>query len=100
MLLPTQIIEGFGLAMVEELISGTPVICSNHGACAELIPHDVGFVCATEADYLDALDRIATISPQRCREVAMARYHYRLMVAGYLDEYSREIAFQKSSKHV
>jgi glycosyltransferase involved in cell wall biosynthesis len=99
LLFPTQIIEGFGLAMVEALISGTPVICSNHGACPELIPHDVGFVCATEADYLDALERIGTISPKRCREVAMVRYHYRRMVAAYLDEYRREIAFQKSSKH-
>ena len=32
---------------------------------SELIPHDVGFVCSTEADYFDALGRIATISPRR-----------------------------------
>jgi glycosyltransferase involved in cell wall biosynthesis len=94
LLFPTQITEGFGLAMVEALVSGTPVICSNKGACPELIPQDVGFVCASEADYLDALERIAAISPRRCREVAIERYHYHRMVANYIHEYSREIAFQ------
>lgn len=96
LLFPTQVIEGFGLAMVEALISGTPVICSDRGACSELIPNDVGFVCATEDDYLHALQRIAAISPRRCRDVAMSRYHYRQMIAGYLREYQREIAFQET----
>jgi glycosyltransferase involved in cell wall biosynthesis len=99
LLFPTQVTEGFGLAMVEALISGTPVICSDRGACPELIPRDVGFVCSTEDEYLDALERITTISPQRCREVAMERYHYRRMAAGYLVEYRREIAFQDPSQH-
>jgi glycosyltransferase involved in cell wall biosynthesis len=96
LLFPTRVFEGFGLAMVEALISGTPVICSDQGACFELIPHDVGFVCSTEADYLDALQRIDTISPRRCREVALARYDYRRMVAGYVHEYNREISSQNS----
>ena len=29
LLFPTQVVEGFGLVMVEALMSGTPVICSN-----------------------------------------------------------------------
>jgi glycosyltransferase involved in cell wall biosynthesis len=96
LLFPTQIIEGFGLVMAEALVSGTPVICSNRGACPELIPPDAGFVCNTEADYLHALQYIDTISSQRCRDIAIERYHYRQMCAGYLREYRREIAFHHS----
>jgi glycosyltransferase involved in cell wall biosynthesis len=99
LLFPTQIFEGFGLVMAEALVSGTPVICSNRGACSELIPRDVGFVCDTEADYLHALQHIDTISPRRCRELALERYHYRQMCAGYLREYRLEITLHNSMNH-
>lgn len=99
LLFPTQICEGFGLVMAEALVSGTPVICSNRGACPELISRDVGFVCDTEADYLHALQHIDAISPQRCREIAIDRYHYRQMCAGYLREYQREITLHNSTNH-
>lgn len=100
LLFPTQIMEGFGLVMAEALVSGTPVICSNHGACPELIPPDAGFVCDTEADYLHALQHIDSISPQRCREIALERYHYRQMCAGYLREYELEIELHNFMNHV
>lgn len=99
LLFPTQVFEGFGLVMAEALMSGTPVICSNRGACREIIPPDVGFVCDTEAEYLDALQHVDKISTRRCREVALERYHYREMCAGYLREYSREITLHNSTNH-
>lgn len=99
LLFPTQVLEGFGLIMAEALVSGTPVICSNRGACPELIPRDAGFVCDTEDDYLDALQHIDTINPERCREIALERYHYRRMCAGYLREYELEIAHHNSTNH-
>ena len=99
LLFPTQTLEGFGLVMAEALVSGTPVICSNRGACPELIPQDVGFICKTEADYLHAFQYVDRISPQRCREVAIQRYHYRQMCEGYLREYSQEITFHNSRNH-
>ncbi|HWN98186.1 MAG TPA: glycosyltransferase [Blastocatellia bacterium] len=99
LLFPTQILEGFGLVMAEALVSGTPVICSNRGACPELIPWDAGFVCDKEADYIHALQHIDTISPRRCREIAIERYHYRQMCAGYVREYEREIELHNSTNH-
>ena len=44
-LFPTRVSEAFGLGMVEAMMSGTPVICSDKGACPELVSADVGFVC-------------------------------------------------------
>jgi glycosyltransferase involved in cell wall biosynthesis len=90
-LFPTKVDEAFGLGMVEGLMSGTPVICSDRGACPEIISDDVGFVCRNEKDYIDAINKIANISPRACRDKAMKDYHYLRMAANYVAEYQKEI---------
>ena len=54
--------------MVEALISGTPVICSDKGACPEIISPDAGFVCSSEKDYLAALAAIENIAERLSRQ--------------------------------
>ncbi len=88
---PTMLNEAFGLVMAEALMSGTPVICSDKGACVEIISQDVGFVCSSHEDYLNAINRLHEIDPQRCRDKAMREYHYLKMAAGYVREYEKEI---------
>jgi glycosyltransferase involved in cell wall biosynthesis len=90
-LFPTQHNEAFGTVMAEALVSGTPVICSNQGACPELISPDVGFVCATEQDYLAAIEHVHQISPAACREKVMHNYHYLRMARDYVEQYKQEI---------
>jgi glycosyltransferase involved in cell wall biosynthesis len=94
---PTRVDEAFGLGMVEALMSGTPVICSDKGACPEIISPDVGFVCHDDRDYIAAVKRIGTISPRACREKAMREFHYLRMTRDYLAEYEKEIARNSSS---
>ena len=91
-LFPTRVDEAFGLGMAEALMSGTPVICSNKGACPELITPDVGFVCRDDRDYVAALRNVVRISPRVCREKAMREFHYQRMAADYVSEYEKEIA--------
>ena len=91
-LFPTRVDEAFGLGMAEALMSGTPVICSNRGACPELISPDVGFICRDDREYVAALRRVNSISPRVCREKAMREFHYRRMAADYVVEYEKEIA--------
>jgi glycosyltransferase involved in cell wall biosynthesis len=90
-LFPTQINEAFGLVIAEALMSGTPVICSDQGACPELVTPDVGFVCKTHQDYLQAVARLDEISPQTCREYAMERFHYLQMAKSYLQQYQQQL---------
>jgi glycosyltransferase involved in cell wall biosynthesis len=92
LLFPTQLNEGFGIMQAEALFSGTPVICSNNGACPEIVTPDVGFVCATEDDYRQAFFRIDEIRPEACREKAFREFHYLRMAADYFVEYQKEIA--------
>jgi glycosyltransferase involved in cell wall biosynthesis len=91
LLFPTRLNEAFGLGMAEALMSGTPVICSDRGACPEVISPEVGFVCRNWEDYLTAIRRIGEISPRACRDKAMKDYHYLRMAADYVREYQREI---------
>jgi glycosyltransferase involved in cell wall biosynthesis len=88
---PTRANETFGLVVAEALISGTPVICSDRGACPELVPPSVGFVCSTFDDYVSALARLDLISPLACRVFALERYHYLRMARDYLAEFEKEI---------
>lgn len=91
-LFPTRIDEAFGLGMVEAMMSGTPVICSDKGACPEVVTRDVGFVCRYEPDYLNAIRRISEIKPENCRDRAMQSFHYLRMARDYVAEYEKEIA--------
>ena len=91
-LFPTKIDEAFGLGMVEALMSGTPVICSDRGACPEIITSDVGFVCNKEDQYAAAIQTIGDIEARACREKAMRDYHYHAMALNYVREYEIEIA--------
>ena len=95
-LFPTKVDEAFGLGMAEALMSGTPVICSDRGACPEVISPDVGFVCRNEDDYVAAINNLARISPRSCRDKAMREYHYLRMAADYVLEYQKEIERNES----
>lgn len=91
-LFPTKVDEAFGLGMVEALMSGTPVICSDRGACPEIITPDVGFVCSDEEQYVAAIERIGDIDLRACRDKAMRDYHYHAMATNYMREYEIELA--------
>jgi glycosyltransferase involved in cell wall biosynthesis len=100
LLFPTQLNEAFGLVIAEALMSGTPIIASNRGACPELVTPDVGFVCETRDDYFRAIDRIGDIRPEACRAKAMAEFHYHRMARDYVREYTVEIcSVGKASRH-
>lgn len=91
-LFPTRVNEAFGLGMVEAMMSGTPVICSDRGACPELISPEVGFVCSNDNDFVTAIHDVHTISSAACREKALKEFHYLRMAADYVVEYEKEIS--------
>lgn len=92
LLFPSRMNEAFGLTIVEALMSGTPVIASDNGACPEIVSDEVGFVCSAREDYNRAVERIDRIRPRDCREKAVREFHYLRMTADYVREYEKEIA--------
>src|SRR5581483_4386978 len=87
LLFPTQVDETFGLVAAEAMMSGTPVIASDRGACPEVVTNETGFVCSEMADYIRAVNGVGQISPQACRKRAMEEFHYLKMARNYVDQY-------------
>jgi glycosyltransferase involved in cell wall biosynthesis len=91
LLFPAEPNEAFGLLIAEALMSGTPVICGNRGACSELVRPETGFICATFEEFASALGQVRGISPLACRLFALENYHYLRMAREYVAEFEKEI---------
>jgi glycosyltransferase involved in cell wall biosynthesis len=91
LLFPSRLSEGCPLVILEAMFSGTPVISSTAGGSVEIVTSETGILCASEEEWSLALNRLDAISPRRCREIAIEKYHYRRMTSDYVKEYRREI---------
>ena len=94
MVFPIQWEEPFGLAMVEAMMSGTPVLALKRGAATELVEPGVTGWLADDLDGLvDAYRRIDEIDLHRCAEVAAERFGPPQMADGYESVYERAIEY-------
>jgi glycosyltransferase involved in cell wall biosynthesis len=74
-ILLSSYIEPFGGAVVEALMSGTPVICPDWGVFNETVPHGlVGYRVRTFDQICWAIKNISNINPANCRDWAMNNY--------------------------
>jgi glycosyltransferase involved in cell wall biosynthesis len=92
LILPSATNEGCPLSLIEALMSGTPVVASAVGGIPEMIVPEIGFLCGDEDDYVNAIELLDEISPDRCRQYALKHFHYHRMVRDYLSEFEREIS--------
>ncbi|TMC08410.1 MAG: glycosyltransferase family 4 protein [Chloroflexi bacterium] len=92
MLFPIQWEEPFGLAMVEAMASGTPVVAMRNGAAPELIEEgETGFLGDDVDDLVEGVRRSEEIDPGRCAGHARERFSPTRMADGYEDVYRRAI---------
>jgi glycosyltransferase involved in cell wall biosynthesis len=76
--------EPFGLAMIEALACGTPVIGRPCGSVPEVIrPGVTGFIAKTIDEMVGAIARIDKLSRARCREEFENRFTAEIMVERY-----------------
>ena len=84
LLLPIQWPEPFGLAFVEALACGTPVITCPHGSAPEIVRDGVNGLLAEGQDGLvDAVRRVGDIDRAACRR----DYEERFTVERMTDDY-------------
>jgi glycosyltransferase involved in cell wall biosynthesis len=92
MVFPIQWEEPFGIAMVEAMMSGTPVLALAHGAAPEVVDPGVTGWLADDIDGLvAAYKRLDEIDLERCAEVAARRFGPQQMASGYTGVYERAI---------
>jgi glycosyltransferase involved in cell wall biosynthesis len=82
--------EPFGLAMIEALACGTPVITRPCGSVPEIVrPGQTGLIASSVEDLVAATKRVDRISRQRCREEFEARFTVDRMAEQYEALYLR-----------
>lgn len=92
MLFPIQWEEPFGIAMVEAMVSGTPVIAMARGATGEIVePGVTGFLAHDVDGMVDAYRCIGDVDLERCVKVASERFSPKRMADGYQSVYERAI---------
>jgi glycosyltransferase involved in cell wall biosynthesis len=82
--------EPFGLVMVESMVSGTPVIAIELGSTSEVILHgETGFLCHSVDECVAAIDRVADLNRQVCREHVVKNFSAERMADGYEAVYQK-----------
>jgi len=80
--------EAFGLGVVEAMASGTPVIAINRGSMPELIrDNETGFLINSVEEAAEAVQKVASISREKCRESVEKRFSVDRMVDDYIKVY-------------
>jgi glycosyltransferase involved in cell wall biosynthesis len=88
MLFPIGWDEPFGLAMIEAMACGTPVIAFDHGSVPEVIDDGLtGFVVGSIADAVAALYHVDTLDRRRVRDQFEQRFTVERMAQDYLAAY-------------
>ena len=87
---PIRFAEPFGLAVIEAMACGTPVVAYRRGAMPELIDEGVtGFTVLDSDAAVDAVGRAAALDRAVVRAVAERRFGVERMVEEYLAIYRR-----------
>ncbi len=90
---PIAFDEPFGLAVVEAMACGTPVVTYPRGAMPEIVDEAVtGFLVDGPAAAAAAVDRAAGLDRAACRATASRRFSTARMVTDYLAVYGRILA--------
>lgn len=87
--------EPFGMAPVEAMLCGTPVLTTARGALPEIVDDATGRLFDTDAEFAQALEAAAALSPRQCRESAADRFPISRTAKGYLELYARILDGEK-----
>lgn len=99
LLAPLQWDEPFGLAMVEAMASGTPVIAIARGSAPELVTEGTtGFLVNDVDDMVRAVTQVGALDPASCAAATRARFSPSVMASSYRHLYEK-VAWKSDASH-
>jgi glycosyltransferase involved in cell wall biosynthesis len=88
--------EPFGLAMIESIACGTPVIARPCGSVPEILEHGVtGLIGDTVEDLVAAVKKVEALSRLECRKQFERRFTVECMIDRYEELYHKLIAVSR-----
>ena len=91
LLFPIEWEEPFGMAVIEALACGTPVVAMRHGAMPEILQHGVnGFLADSEEEFAEYMMRVDEIDPAVARKSVEKKFSAENMTNEYIQRY-REV---------
>lgn len=88
LLFPIQWDEPFGMAVIEALACGTPVVAMKRGAMSEIIQHGVnGWLANDEKEFFEYANRVDEIDPAACRKSVEKVFSAKVMAQTYVERY-------------
>lgn len=81
--------EPFGLAIIESLFFGCPVLGTKYGSLPELITDEFGFLSNSEPELIENFERINSFHPFKCHEYAVEKFNSKIMALKYIELYER-----------
>jgi glycosyltransferase involved in cell wall biosynthesis len=98
LLLPVEWDEPFGLAFIEALAAGAPVISRVRGSLPEIVRSgEHGFLVETEDELVAACSKVRSLDRRACREWALREFSVERMVAGYEQAFEAVLEATRSS---
>jgi glycosyltransferase involved in cell wall biosynthesis len=99
LLYPIDWPEPFGLAMIEAMACGTPVVAYNCGSVPEVVDEGLtGFVVNSHREAVAAVKKLSQLDRKICRSVFEKRFSAERMVDDYLTIYESMINEVRSKK--
>ena len=92
--------EPFGLAIIESLYFGCPVLGTKYGALPELVNANTGILSNDPEELIERFNEIHLFDRQRCHEYARENFNALEMAKGYLELYSRILSGEQINKKV
>ncbi|MEO7904760.1 MAG: glycosyltransferase family 4 protein [Candidatus Saccharimonadales bacterium] len=95
LLFPIEWDEPFGMAVIEALACGTPVVAMRRGAMPEIIQHGVnGFLADTQQEFDEYALRVDEIDPAQCRKSVEEYFSAAKMAQSYVARYREVLSKQ------
>ncbi|MET0145199.1 MAG: glycosyltransferase family 4 protein [Ilumatobacteraceae bacterium] len=98
---PLRWAEPFGMAMIEAMATGTPVVATPCGSVPEIVDDGVtGFIRGTEPALAAALGQVADLDRAACRRVVAERFSVQRMAAEHVELFERLVAKVRRPRQV
>ena len=95
LLFPVLWNEPFGIALIESLYFGCPVIGTPYGSLPELIPKEVGFLSAKKDELVTAVKNIDDYDRKLCHQYVMDNFTSDKMTKQYMALYEKVLKGEK-----